>query len=441
MNSYLAYIILAVLCILIFIRYINKKEITSITIAYCIMAPSIRFLGVKLDSSYFLLIYLCILMILFKRNLKVNKKMKSYFLLIIFVCFIYFVAWILNSRENVIAMMMSLAGILKIGLYLVCLYSLDCEKINNKNIIIKSICIITFLNLIAIIFQVLFPREAYDIFSELYSSNTASYYSQDITSWGTGGFYNGRYTRYFGLFENPMSLACYSLVAISYVVTKILSEITNRKLYMFLLVILVYIGLMSTTKTFILGIVLLLILLALLQMANSSHIRIRLLTIALIMLVFLLIIWFYNDIYNFLLQYNPSLAHYFSYLKDPISVFNTRFGSDNSYGTLSYVFEILAKNPLIGVGPASINGEIVGDNAYVVLIHNGGLISLITIIIYYMNYLFNSLKRRDITTILLILTTFIVSMGMPILLGANLTLLILYYLCIELNLDNKYINR
>ena len=82
------------------------------------------------------------------------------------------------------------------------------------------------------------------------------------------------------------------------------------------------------------------------------------------------------------------------------------------------------ENPLIGVGPTSVNGEIVGDNAYVVLIHNGGLIALVTIVGYYMRHLFNSFRFRDTTTTLLILTTLIVSMGMPILTGGNLNYLL-----------------
>lgn len=438
MNSYLGYIILGIFFILIFIRYLNNKQISSISLAYCIMAPSVKFIGMKFDSSYFLLIYLVVLLIIFKRKLRVNKDIKNYFLLILFVCFIYFVAWALNSGDNILVMLISLLGILKIGIFLIILYSLDYINLNKSDnyTLIKVVSIVTFLNLLAIFFQVLFPSEAYNIFSELYSSNTANYYSQDTSTWGTGGFYNGKYTRYFGLFENPMSLACYSLIAISYVVTKILNKSNYRKLYIILLVVLLYIGFMSTTKTFTLGIVVLLILLGLLQTINKSSIKIKLFSITSIILIFLLVIVFYNDIYKYLFQYNPSMAYYFSYLKDPISAFNTRFGSVNSEGTLSYISEILRKNPLIGVGPTSVNGEMIGDNAYVVLIHNGGLIALITTIVYYMIYLVNGIRYKNITTILLILIMFIVSMGMPMLIGANLTLLILYYLCIEMNLEN-----
>ncbi|TGY42349.1 hypothetical protein E5347_09010 [Clostridium sartagoforme] len=439
MNSYLGYIILGIFCILIFIRYINNKEITSITISYCIISPSVQFIGMKLDSSYFLLVYICMLVILFKKDLRVNKNIKSYFLLTIFICFIYYIAWMFNSGKDVLVMLISLAGILKVGVFMVILYSLDCEKLQNNNyIFIKIISIVTILNLLAILYQVFFPSEAYNIFSELYSSNTANYYKQDTSLWGKGGFYNGRYTRYFGLFENPMSLACYSLIAISYVITKISSRLINKKLCTILLIILLYIGFMSTTKTFILGIVLLFIFLAVLQMADKSNKKIKLLTITLIMLAFILTIVFYSEIYNLLFEYNPSLAYYFSYLKDPVSAFNTRFGSLNGDGSLSYVFKIMNENPLIGVGPTSVNGEIVGDNAYVVLIHNGGLIALVTIVGYYMRHLFNSFRFRDTTTTLLILTTLIVSMGMPILTGGNLTLFIIYYLCIEKNISNRY---
>ena len=156
-----------------------------------------------------------------------------------------------------------------------------------------------------------------------------------------------------------------------------------------------------------------------------------------IIFIFIFVMAFYDDLYSYLLNYNANFAYYFSFLKDPIAVLNTRFGSVDSEGSLSYVFEILKKSALIGVGPASVNGEIVGDNAYVVLIHNGGLIALIITMIYYRYFFIKGIKFKNNTTILIILMIFILSMGMPILIGANISLFILYYLLIEFSLINK----
>ena len=301
MNSYLGYIILGIFCILIFIRYIDNKEITSITISYCIISPSVQFIGMKLDSSYFLLVYICMLVILFKKDLRVNKNIKSYFLLTIFICFIYYIAWMFNSGKDVLVMLISLAGILKVGAFMVILYSLDYKKLQNNNyIFIKIISIVTILNLLAILYQVFFPSEAYNIFQNYIVLIQQIIISKILLYGEKEGFTMEDILDISDYFENPMSLACYSLIAISYVITKISSRLINKKLCTILLIILLYIGFMSTTKTFILGIVLLFIFLAVLQMADKSNKKIKLLTITLITLVFILTIVFYSEIYNLL---------------------------------------------------------------------------------------------------------------------------------------------
>ena len=90
----------------------------------------------------------------------------------------------------------------------------------------------------------------------------------------------------------------------------------------------------------------------------------------------------YESIHSFLYERSQVVAYYFSFLHNPLKAFATRYSSKT--GILLPIYEIIRKHPIIGVGPLAVKGEILADSAPIIILHNGGVIALLIVILFYL---------------------------------------------------------
>lgn len=435
----MAYVFLVVFLLFMFCHYVSGKSVDIIVLVYSLIAPSIPISSsLKIDSFYMLMAALIVLVFLHGGKIKVEHAKAGFIFFSLIVVVLFAISWVVKSRVNEIQFFISLLGTLKPVVAIVLIDSLGHRKeLDRSDVVLRAIKIVTVVNLAAILAQYVLPQQSFSLFSSLYSSNSSTYYSQDTNVWGLGGFYQGKYTRYFGVFENPMAMGCFCSLALCFFIPKFLASEKVKKSDIIYAIILIASGISSATKTFVFSLPLILILTLVysnwLSMENRRGGKISakvLMSGLLTMIVFGAVIIFYDDLYKLIYAFSPMIAHYFSYLSNPLSALATRFGSveTNSPGLLAATLQVIRDNPIIGVGPVSILGEPIGDSSYIVMLHNAGLVGFTALVVYII-YLVSLVRRKGSVDAMLLLSL-VVFMGIAlnILVGANITIFVYYYL-------------
>ncbi|WP_143603386.1 hypothetical protein [Floricoccus tropicus] len=329
---------------------------------------------------------------------------------------------------------MTLAGMIKFLIILAVVQTIF-EILNiDIKILLKEFFIVGLLiNILATAYQIVSPLNAYKLFSELYSSNTATYYISADAQGNTGGFVKGSFTRYFGLFDSPMLLGCFSLFATVFFIYFILfSQDKIFKNLLFLLASLV-LGILSTTKTYLIGLPLMCVIMIVLYVFSTKLTYNKLWKLLSIAFIFVMLFLCGPKILDFIVRIKPNVTYYLEFLRNPSSIFSTRLGDGGYIGQL---LDVVKDNLFIGVGPASIKGEPIADNAYLVLLHHGGLIAIVLVGILFIKFITISLSTKNMLGLFFILVLLFLSTGQTILVGANVTLFVYFYL-INLQEDNK----
>lgn len=416
--------------VLLICRILKHKDITSPVIVFSVMAPGISLFGRNIDGGYIILLVI-IFITLFKSKLYITHSIKVYILISVMLAVIYAFAWILNSRVSISSLIISILGMMRVPLLVLFLYSLDKEKIENDflGIFKHAINIIILLNFIAVVLQMILPIPMFNLcYSLYYSKSSVDYVSMDYMITGSA-FYKGIYYRYFGLCDTPtelgtiMSMSCAFWYCIQNEKTRhYVSKISFINKWIQLAMIL-FIGFQTRTKTFMLTLPILIVIHILVKFRQSKK---KVIVYVLGMLMFFIgIVLCFDTIYVWLRSWNPGIAYVFQYLGDPLTSLVTRFGSDTSEGFLEQTLKVIIQNPIIGVGPASAKGEFIGDNAFIVLLHNGGIFALVLILGYYLRWLMHFIKKNELFEIIPIITILITGMGSSTLIGSAASILLM----------------
>lgn len=434
----MSYIILSIGILCTLISYIRYRTVLICVILYTCISPSITIGNMKFDSIYLYIISLFLIIIsIGEHKIRINRTSINYLLYLLFISFIYIIAWTIVSRIDFRQLIISIAGVLKLSIIIILVYSLDImmTKKSMLNRIAKSISLLALLNFVAIIFQKYFPIYAYNLFSNLYSSESASYYLQ-TSVWGQGSFFNGRYIRYFGLFENPMILGCFSAVSIIFLFIYMNDKNIYKNKFKIgvIILILFYNGIMSSTKTFYFIIP---IAISLIFLTSKISLKRKIITISFIFTFFIFIIFNFESISKILYSINPGTAYSFSFLKNPMDALITRYGTNESTGFLTDTLKIAKEYFILGVGPVSNNGEFIGDSSYVVLFHNGGIVAILVTIVYYITNITKLIKNKAKYAWILMLIIMILGIGQNCLIGYNSVLFVHLIFLSDLSLSNR----
>jgi len=90
---------------------------------------------------------------------------------------------------------------------------------------------------------------------------------------------------------------------------------------------------------------------------------------------------------------------------------------------LAKTLEVIGDNLWIGVGSIPLEGELVGDNAYTVLLHNGGLASLFIAVLLFGRWFFKGIFTQDEKWLMVMFIWMACGVSLPVLLTYKVCLL------------------
>lgn len=413
----MSYVIIIGFVIVILYNLKNSKPLFVPVMLCSLFAPAINFGGNKIDGAYFIVI-ICIVIMLQQRGLrKPSGYLKQYILLIIFVHVVYTVSWLLFSRKDMAILVSTIMGATKLLILMYVCFDVDpkIQKCNMNKELINLIAISVVINLPAVIYEMVAPRSALNLLSEVFLNNSEIIYL-NLT------FRNGTFERYYGLFSYPMKMGLFSVYALVFLVNRGI-EIVRMKRYLLILGIL-FIGIASGAKSFVLGTAVVVLANIILPFVGTKIKFKTLFNIVLTISGIFMFLFFFENISNFLANIFGSFVKYpLSFIVDWSRAFDTRTEA------LAGGWDIIKQNWLIGIGPSSVLGEAVMDNSYYVIMHNGGIIALFSVIFFYIRLFIK--KRKDILAMTLIVILASTGMGFQTLISAEVSTWVIYYLCVR----------
>ncbi len=405
-------------------KTLNKESIIDTVLVVSMLLPDIGYI----EATNFILVILLLYIGIYIQNRKllVNKEVIAYWLSMFLVVLVTTISWLIsggNAPSNAGA---ALFGIIRYPtiIFLLAIYENTITNCNYKRVekIYHAIMIISIVNVIACIFQKINKGYALQVFSSLYS------YSQSHINELTRA---SKYYRAYGTWESPMSLGIYSLIALSILVLN--KEIRNKKTWLLNISLCVIIGMMSLTKSFFLGMVIFIVctyVMSYFEFFKKKHFSAISLTaytagVIAIPIMFLL----FSKAYDWSQKAWPHLHYYLGFIINPQNVLASRLSQT---GSLNETLEMIKNHFLIGVGPISVRGELVGDNEFVVLLHGGGIAVLIIAIGILFSWIMKCIVQQDIRTVIILLIWILSGFSLPVLFHYKICLLpICYYLILK----------
>ena len=418
----MSYILLIMFLNLTVYRYIRKKTTISLIMGWIIFSPYIQIGKEQIDSSYIVAIVFFITILLFQRKIKMPPKLlRGYLLLLININIVYLIAWMMFSRNDSGTLISSLAGALKIFIIIIECWIMNSvvDSVDVRAEISKMIAVILVLNLVFIIYEMIdFVGSRQFLLDHLLSYKEQSYLKQ-TTKWG---YYN----RYYGVFHYPMHMGIFMTYAIAYLIGE--DKLFKKWFKLILLLIACFLGIMSASKSFMIGTAgIITIFISGTFMGEKIKVRKILMALSGIFMIVCILI-FFEQIYDIIYTVaGPNFARCFNFLRNFSEIFETRFNSET--GALREMIICIKKYWLIGVGPSNIMGEEVMDNAYLMVMHNGGIVSLVMVMLFYIKLILNHVFEQS--KLVLVFATIIMGMGFQTLLAVPISTWIIYELCTE----------
>jgi hypothetical protein len=386
----------------IFYRHLRGKTVSALVLAYYMLSPHIKIVNFSIDSLYLLLGIMFFNSVIENRGiLRLKSPFRSYFSLLIFVYIIYTVALLIYNRENIsteLYTFSSYTGCIKNILALQLTYWYDVgKKLEPADEAYRVVLITVFFNLFALILQLFWPVETSDLFRNTLSIQAFQQYAS-TTQYGD-------YNRYQGFFNYPMMLGSFALYGFTFLIYYDHEKGLKKNL---ILVLLISFGVLSGSKVFFIGIMIaILFAFGLNGVFMKSNYK-RILPGMFILFV-MAYVYFNLDIFLALARMiSPGISYRMQFIRNLAGAFDNRYGEE---GSLSYMADFLKSYWFIGVGPASIAGEGIYDASIAVLIHNGGLLALVTVLFWYVKNIVSEFKAKSATMILLLIIILIVGVG------------------------------
>jgi len=216
-----------------------------------------------------------------------------------------------------------------------------------------------------------------------------------------------------GTFSSPVILGSVALLALAVAWAALLAERPERR-YRWLLVFAGLAGIVSLTKTFLLGAPLVLAGGLLLSLAAHRGRPLRFkprsaaISFAALLVAGGLVVWVGGVLGG--LGFNVS--YYLSFLVDPRAALATRYGTG---GLLGGTVDVIAANPVFGVGMTRVQGEFLGDSTYTLLLHSTGLIGAALAAFGFTSVVQTIIRRGKRTDLLVLGALLAAGVGLPIL--------------------------
>ena len=411
------FIMLCFACAIV-IQYLFNKPTIMAMLTALLLVPRVSVMGSRFDGLYFVLIVLGGAIIIKDKGkvIYLPREFKNYTLLLVGLHLLYLFSWLVFNRNGVGSYALSVIGSMKLILFMWELLQ------SNKNVpdvdfdkeIANFLLIVTVINTIVVGWAMLDGSNVARFLANVYysSKEAEQLYGEYLV--------NGHINRFAGLFAYPMHLGLFASFALAYAI----GHVFNKK-YMYRVVTIAFLSLVlgfsSCSKSFILGAVIVFISYVLLS-CRSSVVSIYTFALLFAMVIGIICLFvFYSSIYSFIYKYaGENYAYYFSFLKNWKDIF---------YGrsiVLARTMEVIKKYWFLGVGVDTLLGEANMDNAYVMILHNGGVVALSGVLAFYYNLYYK--LRNHIEACMLLIIMFAMGMGFQTLFATDTSFWVLIIL-------------
>lgn len=414
---------------------IRKKNIFTVTLIYLTLAPDIKLGNNDISAMYLMIFYLIFIFLIKRSKISVDKNNKNYLLLIMFNFILYFIMTIICNYELTSSGISSMIGFLKIPILIILFCSLFPGEIKNQKSYDRAFKCLLVINLFGVLLQFMYGSQIRSFFESMYLTNDYTYYST-LASWEV-------YNRKFGFFASPMLLGIFCLTTFLYFLLSYKKSKNNK--YLIWTAVSLAVGLTSLSKTFIIGVPLTVIIYFFVNIGNkkkktSINQKRRQNNFLKICICLPIVLFVFSKLYIYLTE-NTTIIYYIQMLSNPLSALETRYSANSDNLLLSDTYNVIKEHLIFGVGFQSINNEFLGDSSYIMSLHNGGLISLISIIIFYLLNLIKAIKRKNIDKILFIIIWAISGLAMPTIYNTIVVLPFYLYFFNSKDVSHEEINK
>jgi hypothetical protein len=393
----------------------NSKSIATQIFCMLLVIPTIQ-IGNHWYSGQYIVMIVLFLVALKMRTRYLGQYTSLYVAMCALVIFSYCVGFLINNAEaSMISLLTSVVTLLKYPLIIGCsgliLLREDTKAIEKS--FGTTLKIIVIVNLVAVIMQMLTPSIAAKIIDSFFYNDEAL---NQIDSLAQGG----RYIRYTGIYNYPAILGSIMLICLIW----FLFERNDKKWNKVYLSAILIIGISSMSKTFYLGCA---VILALWPLINFNSRNLKSFLGAGVTLVIIAGTYMYQqEIYLKLKSINAYLAFYFSCIFDLNKSLSTRY--DTAVGNTAPMLKMIKEHFIIGYGPISVKGEVIQDSAFMVIAHNGGIIAIILIFVFYAHLLINKCRLKKKRELVLLMGFFMLGWALPVWIFSPVTLGLIVYL-------------
>ncbi|WP_249029416.1 hypothetical protein [Tannockella kyphosi] len=410
------------------IIYCGGRTTFAIMMSYLIISPDIQIFGMQIDSIYLAVLYFLILILRTKPKIKKPPVVfNAYLKLIILVYLVYSVSWLVFSRLDFVTYLSCVTGAIKILLFLLEVWIMN-ESLENLDYTCETAKMIGIVLIINFVF-ILFQKSSLDLsmtFLDTYLSNEEYEYMVYSTKYG---YYN----RFNGLFAYPMHMGLFGTYAIAFLT---MYDHKLKSLFKWILIFIAgYIGILSASKSFIFGVVIFYCLNMVRLFIQSKSTAPKKYSVIGVFLIAMLFIIFYNQIYNLVLNvFGSNFARYILMLSTPMEILSTRFDADT--GAINDLMYFLENHFFFGVGPSSIMGEYVMDNAFYMILHNGGMLAVSIVAYFYTKLVF--LCKNKSNHLIMIFLVFVTGLGFQTWIVETISVWIIFYIVLDLKESSSF---
>jgi len=367
--------------------------------------------------------------VLFLRSYRTKKVKISNTLILLYMNFILLIGASLisiNLYDTNISWLSMLGTLRPLLIFFMIFQVMRVSKDYLEKILLTVICI----NMILVIIQIIFPQSV-EMFYNFYFKESLIPLEVFLKM--------GRFTRVTGSFGTPVNLGIFSLISFTFFYVKLL-ELELREEIIIGLICSILCGFSSLTKTFIIGMPIILIstIIAIIifplkiKIKISSKKMVRLLVI--VMLVAIMAVGFFQVA----TKQGFYVNYYFEYLLKPLKALEARYNLDES--VLSLTIKAIKNNFLIGVGMTKPFGEFIGDSAYVMLVHNTGLLGSILFVLIIGILIHKSLVKRNLAALMIIVALMLSGVSTPCFFSLVGIIIISYIDSMSLKITSKDID-
>lgn len=398
-------IIIILVVVYIIVQY-QKKQLNNVCVALMVAyvcLPVIKFSGERgINSAYIVTLVICVLfgIQLIKKNIIFDRISTLYLAAMSLSTGSVVVGWLVNGNPKA----SDIINFTGIGQYILGTYLFSrliaIFNLKKDEVMVKGIKWILGLNIIASIVEIASWKIG-NLFIRQFYAYTGKEGPINVEATRAG------FVRVFGTFYSPSVLGVMSLLISTYILFTIIEKNKIILEYVVLYCCAVALGLLAFSKLAIIGTPLVMgisIVYITIQERKIKVLKLMLKMCAIMLLPYIIVVslqwclgyhgpvkYYYRTAFNI----SKAMESRYANIDEPSSdepsnaessndaSNNKTSNDDEKEGIVSSATQIFKEHPIIGVGPAPIKNEFLGDSEYIGVLHNGGLTNFAIHLILY----------------------------------------------------------